>query len=311
MTARKNTNRQHHVAQFYLRAWASPKRLFVLQDGTVRKAAVKDVAVQNRFYKLRELTPRDEEFVRLWISVLPQHSHESHLRTLAVLTLPFRMKRQLSEVNRKYPEIDEHFQQWIINQQESWHSNIEDGAAPLLKRLQSGDLSFFENKDDCILFYLFLPLQLFRTKASKDQIIARIEAAAPEVISGVNIDNCWIALTEIMAHTVGGSLFFQRDRRRPVVVQNNTGVPFITGDQPVLNIARQPGEEVEHLMLYYPLSPTTAFILTEIDGVSPYFSDTLTEADVHYLNERMAQNSYMQVFGDSAAALQPYAGGEG
>jgi len=120
------------------------------------------------------------------------------------------------------------------------------------------------------------------------------------------MENCWIVLSEIMAHAVGGTLYLERDVRRPVVIRNTTSTPFTTSDQPILNVARQPGNEIENLAFYYPLSPTTAFVLTDVDGVSPYSTQNLTEADVRGLNERIARNSYTQVFGASAAALQPF-----
>lgn len=305
---RKNTNRQHHVAQVYLRAWATDQKLFTLQDGHIRRAAVRDVAVQNRFYKLRPLSVRDEAFVRKWISKTPEASHASHLQTLAIMTLPFRLREAYGPALAAHPEADAEVEHVTVNLQEQWHSRIESEAAPLLQAMREGDISFYEVDKTCSTLLFFLALQHFRTKAVKDRTLRLSAETNIERQHGIKMENCWPVLCEIMAHTVGGSLYVERRERRAILLSNDTGTKFITGDQPLVNLFGRGDHRTppDLLSFYYPLSPTRALILTEVDGRCAYSSETITAAQVADLNQQMASAANLQAFAASAACLEPY-----
>jgi len=250
----KAKKRQHHVARLYLRGWATDEKIFRIQAGKVWPAeSIDNVAVQNKFYKLRALTEADEGFIRHWIAQTPEHYHASHLNTLRVLTLPFKFEEQFREAIQQHTELAEAHDVLVTNLQEDWHSGIEGDVGHLVEKMRSGDLSFLNNPDDCTLFYIFLPLQLFRTKGVRDKIFARFREGNVEAIYGVNIENCWIVLSEIMAHSVGGSLYFDRNERRPVLVENNTPQPFITCDHPMVNLLAESNNAAERLAFYYPI----------------------------------------------------------
>ena len=75
-------------------------------------------------------------------------------------------------------------------------------------------------------------------------------------------------------------------------------MPFVTADQPVINLAANPtnNEPPDKFDLYYPLSPTKAMLLLEpsSDHLPP--SSAVTEGYSHIMNLRMAAHSYRQVF---------------
>jgi hypothetical protein len=306
---RKNSNRQHHVAQVYLRAWAKDQKLFRLQNGQIRQAAVRDVAVQNRFYQLRPLSVRDEAFIRMWISAMPEASHAAHLQTLAIMTLPFKVRETHGSALAAHPEADAEVEHLTVNLQEQWHSGVESNAAPLLQAMRDGDISFYADDKICSQFLVFLTLQHFRTKANKDRTLRFLAETDFERTYGINVENCWPVLCEIMAHTVGGILYLERRERRAILLANNTGTEFITGDQPLINLFGHGDYRTppEFLSFYYPLSPTRALILTEVDGRCEYASETLTAAQVADLNQRMAKAANLQVFATSAICLEPFA----
>ena len=55
---------QHYVPRFYLRAWAHKERVYCLQDNVIRHPNIKGVCAENYFYRLRELSPDDVQFLR-------------------------------------------------------------------------------------------------------------------------------------------------------------------------------------------------------------------------------------------------------
>jgi hypothetical protein len=68
-------------------------------------------------------------------------------------------------------------------------------------------------------------------------------------------------LNHIYATKVGAELVRERKLYRIVFLKNETAVPFITGDQPVLNMLDP--ATTNDLELYYPLSSTLAIMLTK------------------------------------------------
>ena len=62
MTAAKirKVHKQHHVARFYLDAWATNGQLSCLRDNRIFSTNVRDAAVERHFYRGRRLTPNEK-----------------------------------------------------------------------------------------------------------------------------------------------------------------------------------------------------------------------------------------------------------
>jgi Protein of unknown function (DUF4238) len=74
------------------------------------------------------------------------------------------------------------------------------------------------------------------------------------------------------AVTMGGSFFVSRRQFKILLIDNHTSVPFITSDQPIINMLANPtGFAVpERVEFYYPLSPTRAMLYLEKDHPRSY-----------------------------------------
>ena len=58
---------------------------------------------------------------------------------------------------------------------------------------------------------------------------------------------------------IADSLYEERGKHRLVLLNNQTGIPFVTGDQPIINLHATFGKvPPESLEFYYPISPTRA-----------------------------------------------------
>ena len=186
------------------------------------------------------------------------------------------------------------------NALENYHMGIEQSFATMLRQLQAGDISFYSNDKDCIDFAHYIAIQYMRTKGIK----VRMEEAFKQHMN-IDITRLWNIASVMQATNIGCSLFLGRKRQRLVLLKNGTAMPFVTGDQPIINLhgGNRP-KPPTMLSMYYPLSPGMAMIWGDVDELVPYSSDTLTAEQVSYLNARIANEAHAQVFGHSATSLQ-------
>ncbi len=182
---------------------------------------------------------------------------------------------------------------------EDYHTGVEAAGAPALALALKGDLSFYADEDRCIPFLYYLAMQHMRTKGIKEAILAVNGAGHP-----FDLTRVWNLCVIMFAETIGGSLFFERRRRTLIVVENTTDVPFITGDQPMINLKAAGSKPPERLSIFYPISATSALLLSDEDEDPLYPAQGLTREQAASLNTRMAEASYQQVFAHTEASLQ-------
>ena len=98
------------------------------------------------------------------------------------------------------------------------------------------------------------------------------------------------------------SLYRRRDQFKIVLLDNPTEIPFITGDQPIINIHAtfRAGVLPERLELFYPLSPQRAMALVEVGTER---QSVLSVNEVQQFNEMIVWNSHEQVFSNSGEYL--------
>jgi hypothetical protein len=295
-TAKKH--RQHHVWKSYLREWATDETLFCLQDSCIRPANIHDVAVQRHFYKLNALTVDDIEHIRKnWIEPFP-HSRRVNENYLTMFSMWANIRQTLPEAAATNQDFVNFLDEQIINAEEDWHSGLESSVQPLIDAARHRDISFYKNDADCMLFLQFLSVQYFRTSGMKKRII--------ESYKTHDLSRCWNVLGHILATNVGSSLYLDRKRISLVLLENHTGVPFITSDQPAINLlsSAQPGKGPEHLALYYPISPNLALLLDDPDKSCGLSASPLSSEQVTSLNVTIASKSYRQTFANTADVLR-------
>lgn len=105
----------------------------------------------------------------------------------------------------------------------------------------------------------------------------------------------------IYATNVSVGLFIERKAYKIVFLKNNSSVPIITGDQPVINILGSGGNDVE---FYYPLSPDIAMILTKDNEKFPTESRAVSLLEVERYNYAIYDGSEDQIYSNSEAYLR-------
>jgi hypothetical protein len=121
-------------------------------------------------------------------------------------------------------------------------------------------------------------------------------------IAGADMKRFGNLLTLILTLRFADSLYRDRGQFTIVLLNNRTDTPFITGDQPIINIHAtfEPGAP-EKLEFFYPISPQTAMLLLE---ASSDHSQSVTVENVLRFNNLIARNSHEQVFSNSREYLE-------
>jgi Protein of unknown function (DUF4238) len=297
----------HKVARFYLKAWdiegrdAEDAQVFCLQSGKIRRDNVRNVGAENHFYRLRELSESDVKFIReVAIADSPDTLKPYYETLVRYFSLPHKITKTFEASGNATLEQLAPVHGVIAEMNEDIHTSIEDSFKPFLASMLAGDLSFYTNPREASTFFRGIAAQYLRTDLIKKARRTR-KVGEREVFERVaNV------LVHIYAVNLGYSLYADRKRYRIVLLENHTVVPFVTADQPAINIASNPTDTKppEKFELYYPLSPTKAMLL--VDPSSKYFpSDvSLSVMSVHVYNSHMAAHSYQQIYGSTRQILE-------
>jgi hypothetical protein len=293
---------QHYVPQFYLRAWASRNKVYCLHDkAEIINTNVKNVGAENYFYRLTELSTEDAEILRgAIIRDSPEGLKPSHEWFVEAFNKPFLARRKLVELGRDMPEALSELDKMIVELNEQFHTSIEHDFQPYLAAMMAGKLDFLRDTKEAAKFYRGLAVQYLRTNHLKNSRLAMNDDKFALYLRIAN------PLVHITATNVGFSLYSGSERQEIMLVDNPTGTPFITADQPIINIASSPRatNPPAGFELYYPLSPTKAMLLLDISSKFHPGARSVTEDFVHVYNLNMAAHSYRQVFSNQPKVLE-------
>jgi hypothetical protein len=195
-------------------------------------------------------------------------------------------------------KLDEHLDIHMNNVLEDYHAHLESSFVPLLDKAIQHDISFYTDDQSVIHFLYFVCTQYMRTNGVRARIINDIQQK-----NGQDLTRIWPLLSNMFSFNIGGSLFVERRRRRLILLRNNSGTDFITGDQPIINLYANNGAPVHKMSFYYPISPCTALILSEVDESPLFTTESLTAAQVSLLNAKIFEASHRQVFAREESSL--------
>jgi len=287
--------KQHYVWRKYLKKWSEKDSIHCLMGQKVFNTGLMNVGQERYFYKLKELTSSEIKFLKLFIN----QSDRPLLRQLNHGWIDFfnqvhELRKKLDDHQTSHPELDKYFDVLICNFEEDYHCSIESKGDEFLERLYKHDLSFYSDDEKLISFLNYLCVQYFRTQRIAANISRNLNG-----FKGLNIEAMWSVLRHVCATNVGLSLYEERSLFSLVILENHTSTPFITGDQPVINIyaiGLQDEEIPEELELYYPLTPQSALLLTKNDKYKAHSVQAISEEDVLFFNKGIYDQSERQVY---------------
>jgi hypothetical protein len=299
----------HHTPRQYLLPWADADECIAWYGyGKVDRSGLTVVGGENDFYKLKELTVPDIDCIKLFIDGLPELGRKGHKRFLKMYVLPTRLKNRLEQhVMESGKEMDEaqlaearHLLDVAIsNFNENYHASIERRFWPYLELIKKCDFSFCEDPTKATEFFHGISVQYMRTKAVKRRALHKINALFDDM------ERVWDVLSHILAVEMGRSFFVDRRNFKILVLDNDTRVPFITSDQPIINMLSDPRDfnAPERVELYYPLSPTQAMLYLEKSTPTAGISRNVSIDGAHRYNRMMLDHSGLRVFSNSEEYL--------
>ncbi|MGZ3237968.1 MAG: DUF4238 domain-containing protein, partial [Burkholderiaceae bacterium] len=271
-------------------------RIWCLQNDRIFPTGTTVVAVERDFYKLETLTTADVDLIRSLFTDSHPAAKDSFNQLLELSTAPFRLAQwAINQSNHNV--ITEALEEYASNVLEDYHANIEASFLPMLELALKGDISFYDD-ERCIPFLNFLSTQYMRTKGIKARSIALSAANGHPDLS-----RAWNVMIHMFATNIGADLYRDWKHRRLVLIHNATDVPFITGDQPAINLKATPHLPPENLSIFYPITPQLALVLADV-GEPPLFPENgLTSEQASMLNRKVGEASYQQVFAKERDSL--------
>lgn len=291
----------HLVPRFYLDAWTVNSKMWCLRRNEIFQTNVRNVAAENHFYRLQELRPSDVIFIReAVIDDSPERLKSMHERLLQQFLVPHAAKAYYRSQPTTSPKLLSAIERDIAEANENFHTSIEESFQPYLARLRNGDLSFLSSDTDMVLFYRGLSVQYMRTNHRR-----RIELLMPAENRAI-YDRTANILTHILAVNIGYSLFNDHPRFRFVLIENHTDVPFVTTDQPVINVAANLKELAPPAAfeVYYPVSPKRALLILEPNSDFLPRTLSISPLEAYMWNLRIASRAYRQVFSTESKQLE-------
>lgn len=297
---------QHYVPRFYLKAWLLDGVIFCLRNGQIFGTTnLTNLGGENYFYRLQDLTINDISHIkRIAIDPSPEHLKRLHHDLLASFDFICRLKEKLASIQHDDPEINRELENVSTEFEETLNTGIEAGLQKPLAAMLSGDTAFIEDDDQATHFFYALAHQYMRTKRIKE---ALLRSGLRPPLDRDFARRIWNVLSHIYAVNVGWSLFAERKNSKLVLLDNQSTTPFITADQPVINLQSSDQDSdvpAEKLDLYFPLSPTRAMLLLEANSDYRLENTSLSAKEVHAYNLRIARNAHDQIYSNSQAYLE-------
>jgi len=295
--------KQHFVWRYYLRKWANNERIFCLMDQKIFATNLMNIGQEKYFYRLKELTNPEIQV----LSTLIKKNNTPMLRKLNqgwinFFDMVFEIKKNVDKAERSDSKINQIFDVLICNFEEDFQGSIESTGIEFLEKLYKKDLSFYKNDEKLISFLFFICQQYFRTQKIQTNVISALKQ-----FKNLNIEVMWPVLRHISATSVGFSLFADRNDFYPIIIENQSNLPLITGDQPVINTYANGlslNEEAKDLEFYYPLSPKMAFLLTPKEKYKGKSVISFYEKDVMEYNRYSFDQSGRQVYASNQDVLK-------
>lgn len=304
--------RHHYVWANYLARWGSGTKnvFYTTKTGAFAHDSVRGIAVDDYFYKTTTLTSKHVEVIKGFSQKSPDHLHQQHMSYLN----DFLLMQQAETIYRKSDirdrEVELHLQALKCNLLENLHASHEKMVLPVLAALADEKLDVLQDKQHMIEFMAFFGHQISRTKTFRDSAIAVLSRSNPlEIEVAHAMEHAWWFLSYMYGMNLGFSLYMDRHNARHALLVNDTKVPFITSDQPVVNVHSCVSETEfaapAHADFYYPISPRVGYVICDSEQFTSGKNE-VDEATVADLNIKVAAQAMMHIIGDTENAIRPF-----
>lgn len=305
--------RHHHVWAKYLSRWGNGTEDVFYTTKKTRKIAhdsVRSIVADDYFYKTTTLTSKHIKVIKGFSRLSPDHLHQQHMSYLNDFLMMQKAEVIYRKSGKQSKEAEQHLHALKCNLLENLHAAHEKKARPVLAALADEQLEVLLDKQHMIEFMAFFGHQISRTKTFRESVIRalpRRNAMENEIVDSMT--HAWWFLSYMFGMSLGFSLYSGRHTARHALLVNDTQMPFITSDQPIVNVHSCVSEtemvEPQHSDFYYPISPRIAYIICDSERFMQG-KNRVDEATVAELNTKVASQAMVHIIGDSESAIRPF-----
>lgn len=289
--------KQHYVPRLYLRGWAVNNQIYTLRDKDIFLTALENVANKRDFYRLNPITKDGLQLIETFLKDIPPAVKEKFKELIDLLSVISNSFHSIKE-NINLDAVQKEADNLLNDLVENLYAQIEGDAIPYIENLRDGDANFGNNEDVFLDFVTFLCFQYTRTDCMRENALNSM----PE-----KYKSSWGILRILIALSIIGKINYEYEDWTFELLNNRTTLPFITGGQPVINLCQVEGEEVKEMILYYPVSPKYAIIVskkTETKGLVN--RDIIDEQDADWYNKKIKEHSQGLLFSNDENTLLRY-----
>lgn len=304
--------RHHYVWAKYLERWGSGTKnvFYTTKTAKIAHDSVRGMVVEDHFYRTTTLTNRDLFLIGKLSEKSPPHLHQQHMSLLFEFLGIQQTATECIESGLRGPEIELSLQVMRSNALENLHAAHEKSARPVLDALSDEKFDVLQDNRQMNEFMTFFGLQITRTKAFRERMIQRQPRRnAAEIEFADTSEHAWWFLSYIYGVNIGFSLSASSCIDKHALLINNTNVPFITSDQPIVNVHSCVSDAEcvppEYSDLYYPISPRVAYIVCDSNRFKQGRNE-IDEKTAIELNSKLASSAMVHIIGDTREALIPF-----
>ncbi|EPY6938842.1 MULTISPECIES: DUF4238 domain-containing protein [Enterobacterales] len=304
--------RHHYVWAKYLTRWGKGTKnvFYTTKTGKIAYDSVRAIAADNYFYKTTMLTSKHVEVIKSFSRQSPEHLQQQHMSYLNDFLKMQRLEAIYNESDIQDPEAEALLHAMKCNLMENLHASHEKSVLPILSELADEQLDILQDKQQMIEFMMFLGHQIARTKAFRDGVLrAQPRRNIVEIEVADAMTHAWWFLSYMFGMNIGFSLYSSRHDTRHALLVNDTEHPFITSDQPIVNvhacISETEFSAPEHADFYYPISPRIAYIICDSKRFLPG-KNQVDEATVTEFNTKVAAQAMVHIIGNTESAILPF-----
>jgi hypothetical protein len=280
--------RQHYVWQHYFSPWTINGEFFCMRkDGKILHTKPSDLAVGIDFYRQTQLTPDELKYLR------DTFQDSLTMDWIKITNYIFELKKILPNISGAN-DHNNNLNILIHNNGEFIQTHFENMGKKYLDMLWDERIDFWVDEKSKIEFTFYLMMQFLRTKRQKDTILAQKEIFENE---NVRPDEIWEAMRIMLTTDLVGGVVLGEEDWELIPLKNNTTIPFITSDQPVISLYWKYGNETEKLVFYYPIKPYFSILLKK---KNESYRSIVDESDVLFYNDKILYYSDIFIFSNSS-----------
>ncbi|WP_321330843.1 DUF4238 domain-containing protein [Alcaligenes faecalis] len=304
--------RHHYVWAKYLTRWGSGTRnvFYTTKTGKIAHDSVRAIAAEDYLYKITSLTKEQVDVIKSFSRLSPESLQQQHMSYLNDFLRLQQAEASYRNSGVRSSEAEHHLHVLRCNLLENLHASHEKAVQPVLEALAYEQLGVLQDKQHMIEFMTFLGHQFCRTKPFRDVVIRSLARSnAKEVFVADAVAHAWWFISYMFGMSFGCSLYLSRNEDKHALLINDTSVPFITSDHPVVNVHPCVSETAfvapEHSDLYYPISPRIAYIICNSERFVPG-RNAINETTAVELNSKLASQAMVHIVGNSEDAIRPF-----